>query len=141
MSRYKASMSLKKEQIDRLYQGSIDMHVHVAPDPDWDRRLDTYETAQAAEAGGMRAFVAKSFYYPTTTEARIVTNRMEQVQAVGSVTIGYGTTGGRSMRRKQSNIMQKLDVRWSGFRLLMPCTAEKGSAEREASRFWMSMVN
>lgn len=87
-------MSLKKEQIDRLYQGSIDMHVHVAPDPDWDRRLDTYETAQAAEAGGMRAFVAKSFYYPTTTEARIVTNRMEQVQAVGSVTIGYGTTGG-----------------------------------------------
>ena len=94
MSRYKASMSLKKEQIDRLYQGSIDMHVHVAPDPDWDRRLDTYETAQAAEAGGMRAFVAKSFYYPTTTEARIVTNRMEQVQAVGSVTIGYGTTGG-----------------------------------------------
>lgn len=42
----------------------------------------------------MRAFVAKSFYYPTTTEARIVTNRMEQVQAVGSVTIGYGTTGG-----------------------------------------------
>lgn len=94
MSRYKASMSLKKEQIDRLYQGSIDMHVHVAPDPDWDRQLDTYETAQAAEAGGMRAFVAKSFYYPTTTEARIVTNRMEQVQAVGSVTIGYGTTGG-----------------------------------------------
>lgn len=94
MSRYKASMSLKKEQIDRLYQGNIDMHVHVAPDPDWDRRLDTYETAQAAEAGGMRAFVAKSFYYPTTTEARIVTNRMEQVQAVGSVTIGYGTTGG-----------------------------------------------
>lgn len=94
MSRYKASMSLKKEQIDRLYKGSIDMHVHVAPDPDWDRRMDTYETAVSAQAGEMRGFVAKSFYYPTTTEALIVSKMMESVSALGSVTIGYGTTGG-----------------------------------------------
>ncbi|MCI8511100.1 MAG: hypothetical protein HFE83_03780 [Lachnospiraceae bacterium] len=94
MSRYKASMTLKKEQIDRLYEGSIDMHVHVAPDPDWDRRLNTLETARFAEAGGMQAFVAKSFYYPTTTEALLVSGQMEQVTVFGSVTIGYGTTGG-----------------------------------------------
>lgn len=94
MSRYKASMTLKKEQIDKLYEGSIDMHVHVAPDPEWDRRLDTLETARAAQAGGMRAFVAKTFFYPTTTECRIVTKLMENVQAIGSVTIGYTTTGG-----------------------------------------------
>lgn len=94
MSRYKASMTLKKEQIDRLYQDSIDMHVHVAPDPEWDRRMDTYETAQAAEQGGMRAFVAKSFFYPTTTEALITNRMMTHAEAYGSVTIGYSTTGG-----------------------------------------------
>ena len=94
MSRYKASMTLKKEQIDRLYHGSIDMHVHVAPDPEWDRRMDTYETAQAAEQGGMRAFVAKSFFYPTTTEALITNHMLGNAEAYGSVTIGYSTTGG-----------------------------------------------
>lgn len=96
MSRYRASMSLKKSQIDELYHGSIDMHVHVAPDPEWDRRMDTYETARVACEGGMRAFVAKSFFYPTTTEARITSKLIEQVQTIGSVTIGYGTTGGLS---------------------------------------------
>lgn len=94
MSRYKASMTLKNEQIEKLYEGSIDMHVHVAPDPSWDRRLDTLETAEYAEQGGMRAFVAKSFFYPTTTEALITTRLMENVTAFGSVTIGYSTTGG-----------------------------------------------
>lgn len=93
MSRYKAKTTLKKTQIDRLYEGSIDMHVHVNPDPEWDRRLDTYETAVCAQAGGMRAFVAKSFFYPTTTESLITSKVVEGVTAFGSVTIGYSTTG------------------------------------------------
>ncbi|MCI8291974.1 MAG: hypothetical protein HFH53_00355 [Hespellia sp.] len=94
MSRYQASMTLKKEQIDKLYEGSIDMHVHCAPDPAWDRRMNTREIAQAAEAGGMRATVVKSFYYPTTTEALLVNQMMEHTKVFGSVTIGYSTTGG-----------------------------------------------
>jgi hypothetical protein len=87
-------MTLKNEQIEMLYKGSIDMHIHVAPDPEWDRRADTAETAIFAERGGMRAFVAKSFFYPTTTEARIAMRVAENVNVFGSVTIGYGTTGG-----------------------------------------------
>lgn len=94
MSRYKASMSLKTAQIDKIYQGSIDMHVHVAPDPDWDRRFDTLATARIAANNGMRGFVAKSFYYNTTTECRIVNQVVEGISAFGSVTIGYVTTGG-----------------------------------------------
>lgn len=94
MTRYRPSMLLKKAQIDRLYEGSIDMHIHVAPDSEWDRRLNTLETAQYAQQGHMRAFVAKSFFYPTTTEALIATQMTEGVTAFGSVTIGYGTTGG-----------------------------------------------
>lgn len=94
MSRYKASMTLKKEQIDRIYEGSIDMHVHCAPDPDWDRRMDTLEIARAAASGRMSGVVVKSFYYPTTTEALIVDGLTEGTTVFGSVTIGYGTTGG-----------------------------------------------
>lgn len=94
MSRYKASMTLKKYQIDELYQGSIDMHIHCAPDPAWDRRMNTLEIGQAAQAGEMAAAVIKSFYYPTTTEALIVDQLLEGVNVFGSVTIGYGTTGG-----------------------------------------------
>lgn len=94
MSRYKASMTLKKSQIEKLYAGSIDMHVHVAPDPEWDRRLNTLETAQYAAEGKMGGFVAKSFFYPTTTEALIVDSLIEDTTTWGSVTIGYSTTGG-----------------------------------------------
>lgn len=94
MSRYKPSMQIKNEQIERLYKGSIDMHIHVGPDPAWDRRFDTAETAACAQQGGMKGFVAKSFFYPTTTEARIAEKTTEDVKVFGSVTIGYGTTGG-----------------------------------------------
>lgn len=94
MSRYKPSMTLDNTQIEELYKGSIDMHLHVGPDPLWNRRLDTYGTALAAQEGGMKAFVAKSYFYPTTTEARIVSNLVENVSAIGSITIGYTTTGG-----------------------------------------------
>ena len=93
MSRYKPKMTLKCSQIDKLYDGSIDMHVHVAPDPEWDRRVDTLQTAQYAQQGGMRAFVAKSFFYPTTTESLIASKVVDGVTAFGSVTIGYSTTG------------------------------------------------
>lgn len=94
MTRYKPSLDLKNEQVQEIYQGSIDMHVHVAPDPAWDRRLNTMETAYYAQKGGMRGFVSKSFYYPTTTESLITNQVIEGTTAFGSITIGYGTTGG-----------------------------------------------
>lgn len=94
MSRYKAAGNIRKEQIDALYHGSIDLHIHPAPDPGCSRRMDTVEVAQEAEKGGMRAIVVKSFYYPTTTEALAAMHTVENVRVFGSVTIGYGTTGG-----------------------------------------------
>lgn len=94
MSRYKPRMDLNKQQIDALYEGSVDMHIHCAPDPVRNRRANTYEIAKAAAEGGMRAVVVKSFYYPTTTEAQIAEELAEGVRVFGSVTISYGTTGG-----------------------------------------------
>lgn len=94
MSRYKPSMSLQLEQIERLFHGSIDMHIHCAPDPLWARRMDTVEIAQDAQRAGMRAVVVKSFHYPTTPVAAAADRLVEDVRVFGSVTIGYGTTGG-----------------------------------------------
>ena len=94
MTRYRPIMTLKTAQIEALYKGSIDMHVHIAPDPEWDRRLDVVETARYAAQGGMRGYVAKSFFYPTTTESLAARHAVEDTQVFGSVTIGYSTTGG-----------------------------------------------
>lgn len=94
MSRYKASGNIRIEQIEELYKGCIDMHIHPAPDPSCSRRMDTYETAVAAEQAGMRAIVVKSFFYPTTTEAIAAAHSVENLKVFGSITIGYGTTGG-----------------------------------------------
>jgi len=87
-------MALKLEQIENLYRGSIDMHIHPAPDPAWARRMDTIETALAAEQGGMRAIVVKSFYFPTALAAQAAGHVVKDVTVFGSVTIGYGNTGG-----------------------------------------------
>ncbi len=94
MSRYKPASNMSKERIDKLFHGAIDMHLHVAPDPLWERRFDTMESARLVQNAGMKAFVAKSYYYPTTTECLIVNKELEAEVAIPSVTIGFGSTGG-----------------------------------------------
>lgn len=94
MSRYKPSGKIRKEQIDALYQGCIDMHIHPAPDPSCSRRLDAVETVQEAERGGMRAVVLKSFFYPTTVLAQAAQHSVETLRVFGSVTISNTATGG-----------------------------------------------
>ena len=94
MPRYRAKGGITNEMIDEIFQGSIDMHTHVAPDPLWPRRFDTLETARLVKDAGMRAFVSKSYYYPTTTECLIANKVLESNVAIPSITIGYSSTGG-----------------------------------------------
>ena len=94
MSRYRPISNMSKERIDNIFHGSIDMHLHVAPDPLWARRFDTMESARIVQNAGMKAFVSKSYYYPTTTECLIVNKELGDQIAVPSITIGYGSTGG-----------------------------------------------
>ncbi len=94
MSRYRAKGGITNEMIDEVFKGSIDMHLHVAPDPAWPRRFDTLECGRLVQESGMRAFVAKSYYYPTTTECLIVNKALEANVAIPSITIGYSSTGG-----------------------------------------------
>lgn len=53
--------------VDRLLDGSVDLHVHPYPSP-FPRRMDAAEAAQRAADAGMRAIVVKSHHHDTSTD-------------------------------------------------------------------------
>ena len=77
--------------VDELMNGSIDMHMHTAPDPNTERRLDALEAAFQAEDMGMRAIVLKSHEYPTTPLAYIVQQMVDNVKVFGSLCLEFQT--------------------------------------------------
>ena len=50
---------------DRLLEGALDIHVHIAPDPRVQRRGSAIDVAQQALQMGMGGVVLKSHEYPT----------------------------------------------------------------------------
>lgn len=79
--------------IDRLMQGSIDIHVHFGPDPRVERRADALDTVRAARDLGMRALVLKSHDYPTQPVAYHVGKLVPEVQVLGSVALDFEVGG------------------------------------------------
>src|SRR3989304_4169189 len=79
--------------IERLMQGSIDMHVHHGPDPRVERRLDALQTALQAQEAGMRAIVLKNHDYPTVPVAYIVGQLAPKVAVLGSISLDYEVGG------------------------------------------------
>lgn len=71
--------------IDRLIQGSIDIHVHFGPDARQERRADAYELAKAALAMGMRGLVLKSHEFSTAPIAYLVSKLVPGVAIVGGL--------------------------------------------------------
>jgi hypothetical protein len=80
--------------VDRCWRGSIDMHIHFAPDPGVVRRFDGYQTALAARDAGMRAIVLKSSHIPTIQTAYAVQRALPEIAVFGSINVEYATTGG-----------------------------------------------
>ncbi len=81
--------------IEDIWKGSIDMHIHPGPDALAERPIDSAQVAKLAEEAGMAGVVLKSFTYPTASDAYIIQkNMVEDVAVIGSVVIGYTTTGG-----------------------------------------------
>ncbi|MFH1031872.1 MAG: DUF6282 family protein [Chloroflexota bacterium] len=79
--------------LDKLLQGSIDMHVHHGPDAHIRRRLDALETVSQAEAAGMRAIVLKSHDYPTAPIAYLVSQQVHNITVFGSISLDFGVGG------------------------------------------------
>ena len=86
-------MTLKATTIDRLMKGAIDCHVHVAPDPFRERRLDALQLAHLAQESMMRALVLKSHHYCTAPLACIVNQVVPEVLLIGSLVLNEGAGG------------------------------------------------
>jgi len=79
--------------IDKLWRGSIDMHIHPAPDAKKDRRVDSIQAALDAQEAGMRAIVLKSVYYPTAPLAAAASRIAPNVKVIGSLCLDYECGG------------------------------------------------
>lgn len=87
--------------IDRLLEGSIDLHMHVGPDlphePRLQRRVDALEAATLARAAGQRAIVFKSHQYLTAPLATIVSKVVPDITLLGAMALNE-TVGGLNPR-------------------------------------------
>src|SRR5450631_1946983 len=73
-------------------QGATDLHVHVAPDV-IARRIDDLDLAKEFLARGLRGFVLKSHYFPTSERAQVVTRAVPGISAYGALTLNHSVGG------------------------------------------------
>jgi hypothetical protein len=83
------------DRINKLLQGSIDLHIH--PDPSlMERSVDTWVAAQEASAAGMRAIIFKDHHLNTTPLAYISNKHLKypnNFQAFGSICLNNSVGG------------------------------------------------
>lgn len=83
----------ENEAIDEMLRGSVDMHIHCAPDPGVSRRADAVEIALTSQERGMRAVVLKSFTYTTTMIQKALKHVAPDIDVFGSICIGSSVGG------------------------------------------------
>ncbi len=76
----------------KALEGAYDMHVHVAPDV-IERRIDDIDLAKEFLAHGLRGFVLKSHYLPTTERAKVVSKAVPPVRAFGAIALNHSLGG------------------------------------------------
>ena len=79
--------------IDDLVRGSIDLHVHFAPDALMAFRMDALDTAKLAYQMGIRAIVLKAHSYPTAPLATMVGKLVPEIKVFGSICLDYEVGG------------------------------------------------
>jgi hypothetical protein len=67
-------------------EGTIDLHVHTAPDV-WPRRLDDLALAREAAAAGMQALLLKSHHTLTADRAAIVDGLVKDIRVFGGLAL------------------------------------------------------
>ncbi len=90
--------------VDKLLHGSIDLHMHPAPDV-MRRRLDALEAARQAQQAGMRAIVIKNHFFPTAPIAQICSQVVSGIQVFGSLTLNQDAGGFNPSAVKNSAIL------------------------------------
>ena len=79
--------------VERVLQGSIDMHLHHSPDAHIRRRVDALQAAIQAEEAGMKAIVLKNHDYPTAPLAQIVSQHVRNLTVLGSLSLDFAVGG------------------------------------------------
>lgn len=82
-----SNMQELNERINNAWHGSIDIHVHAAPDPIAARRHDAYDLAIACRDAGMRAIVFKSHEYPTLPTAHVLNRVVTGFTVFGAISM------------------------------------------------------
>ena len=77
----------------QVLQGAIDAHVHAAPDPYAERRMDSRELVQMAHASGMAGLVLKSHEYPTQPLAMALEQETPGFRVHGAMSLDQGNGG------------------------------------------------
>jgi hypothetical protein len=73
-------------------QSAYDLQVHVAPDI-IDRRIDDIDLAKEFLAHGLRGFVLKSHYIPTSERAKVVSKAVPGISVYGAITLNHSVGG------------------------------------------------
>ena len=78
-----------KQLEDELLVGALDLHAHGHPEFTLQRRprLSNAQWADAAAEAGMRGFVMKSHYFPTTGIANVIGELHPELEVFGSITL------------------------------------------------------
>ncbi len=76
-----------------LLRGAIDVHVHAAPDPYAERRMDARELVEAAREAGLAALVLKSHEYPTQALAWALDQQFEGIKVHGAIALDHAVGG------------------------------------------------
>ena len=81
------------ETIEEILKGSYDLHVHAAPDPAQERRLDALDVARHAYEAEMGGFVLKSHDYMTAPLAYALNRMYPGLTVAGAIALNRGVGG------------------------------------------------
>lgn len=88
-----ANDQVQNSRIEEILRGSFDLHVHAAPDPDRERRLDALDAARHAHEAEMAGFVLKSHRYPTAPLAQALSRVYPGLSVAGSIALNREVGG------------------------------------------------
>ena len=81
------------ERAAALLRGAIDVHVHAAPDPYAERRMDALQLVRAAHEAGMAGLVLKSHEYPTQPLAWLLDAEFDDLTVYGALALDHAVGG------------------------------------------------
>lgn len=90
---YRQAFEAVPERARELLQGAIDAHVHASPDPYAERRMDSRQLVQMAQAAGMAGLVLKSHEYPTQPLAWALQQETPGLRVHGALSLDTGNGG------------------------------------------------